>query len=227
MCAQQPGWRPWAYDLGKRDPNASNHPKAFVAAPDDTFLAVYALVPAEHRHAYEVVAGPCDLFLDLEREGEQWQHGSVLAEVVEEAACAVVSEMAALQRLQVRVDTITIDCDHAAKFSRHLLVRVTLAGGEPVLWRGPREVGAVVARVAEWAGAASEIIDRCVYADGRCLRLLGSRKLCGDHRAPLELNAARSSAVAFAKPKPLPFAEAVRLSLAAPTVQPAAFLVLV
>ena len=79
MCAQQPGWRPWAYDLGKRDPNASNHPKAFVAAPDDTFLAAYALVPAEHRHAYEVVAGPCDLFLDLEREGEQWQHGSVLA----------------------------------------------------------------------------------------------------------------------------------------------------
>lgn len=121
MCAQQPGWRPWAYDLGKRDPNASNHPKAFVAAPDDTFLAAYALVPAEHRHAYEVVAGPCDLFLDLEREGEQWQHGSVLAEVVEEAACAVVSEMAALQRLQVRVDTITIDCDHAAKFSRHLV----------------------------------------------------------------------------------------------------------
>jgi hypothetical protein len=141
---------------------------------------------------------------------------------VEEAACAVVSEMAALQRLQVRVDTVAIDCDHAAKFSRHLLVRVTLAGGEPVLWRGPREVGAVVARVAEWAGTASEIIDRCVYADGRCLRLLGSRKLCGDHRAPLELNAARSSAVAFAKP--LPFAEAVRLSLAAPTAQPAAFL---
>jgi hypothetical protein len=222
VCAQQPGWRPWAYDLGKRDPKASNHPKAFVAAPDDTFLAAYALVPAEHRHAYEIVAGPCDLFLDLEREGEQWQHGSVLAEVVEEAACAVVSEMAALQRLQVRVDTVAIDCDHAAKFSRHLLVRVTLAGGEPVLWRGPREVGAVVARVAEWAGTASEIIDRCVYADGRCLRLLGSRKLCGDHRAPLELNAARSSAVAFAKP--LPFAEAVRLSLAAPTAQPAAFL---
>ena len=108
-----------------------------------------------------------------------------------------------------------------AKFSRHLLVRVTLAGGEPVLWRGPREVGAVVARVAEWAGTASEIIDWCVYADGRCLRLLGSRKLCGDHWAPLELNAARLSAVAFAKP--LPFAEAVRLSLAAPTAQPAAF----
>ena len=44
VCAQQPGWRPWAYDLGKRDPKASNHPKAFVAAPDDTFLAAYALV---------------------------------------------------------------------------------------------------------------------------------------------------------------------------------------
>lgn len=221
VCKQQLGWRPWAYDLG-RAPKASNHPKAFVAAPVDTFLAAYALVPPEHRHAYEVVAGPCDLFLDLELEGEQWQRGSELAEAVEEAACAVVADMAALQRLEVRVDTIAIDCAHQAKFSRHLLVRVALAGGQPVLWRGPCEVGAVVARVVEWAGAASEIIDRCVYAEGRCLRLLGSSKLCGAHRAPLELNAARSTAVAFATP--LPFAEAVRLSLAAPNVQPAAFL---
>ena len=93
VCKQQLGWRPWAYDLG-RAPKASNHPKAFVAAPDDTFLAAYALVPPEHRHAYEVVAGPCDMFLDLELEGEQWQRGSELAEAVEEAACAVVADMA-------------------------------------------------------------------------------------------------------------------------------------
>ena len=124
MCKQQLGWRPWAYDLG-RAPKASNHPKAFVAAPDDTFLAAYALVPPEHRHAYEVVAGPCDMFLDLELEGEQWQRGSELAEAVEEAACAVVADMAALQRLEVRIDTIAMDCAHQAKFSRHLLVRVT------------------------------------------------------------------------------------------------------
>ena len=72
MCARSSP----AGDLGRT--KASNHPKAFIAAPDDTFLAAYALVPAEYRYAYAVVAGPCDLFLDLEREGEQWQHGSAL-----------------------------------------------------------------------------------------------------------------------------------------------------
>ena len=62
-------------------------------------------VPPEHRHAYEVIDGPCDLFLDLERTGEHWRHGSVLAEAVEAAACTVVAELAAEQRLQVRIDT--------------------------------------------------------------------------------------------------------------------------
>ena len=89
-------------------------------------------VPPEHRHAYEVIDGPCDLFLE--------RHGSVLAEAVEAAACTVVAELAAEQRLQVRIDTIVLDCDHAAKFSRYLLVRVMSHGGEPVLWRGPRDV---------------------------------------------------------------------------------------
>ena len=150
-------------------------------------------MPPEHRHAYEVIEGPCDLFLDLERTGEHWRHGSVLAEAVEAAACTVVAELAAEQRLQVRIDTIVLDCDHAAKFSRHLLVRVTSHGSERVLWRCPRDVGAVVARVAELVGDdAAEVIDRCVYADGRCMRLLGSSKLSGEHRAPLVLNEARS-----------------------------------
>ena len=95
----------------------------------ETFVAAYARVPPEHRHAYEVIDGPCDLFLDLERTGEHWRHGSVLAEAVEAAACTVVAELAAEQRLQVRIDTIVLDCDHAAKFSRHLLVRVKAASG--------------------------------------------------------------------------------------------------
>ena len=124
-------------------------------------------MPPEHRHAYEVIEGPCDLFLDLERTGEHWRHGSVLAEAVEAAACTVVAGLAAEQRLQVRIDTIVLDCDHAAKFSRHLLVRVTSHGSERVLWRCPRDVGAVVARVAELVGDdAAEVIDRCVYANG-------------------------------------------------------------
>ena len=218
LCTQHPGWRLWAFDLG-RAPDATNHPKAFVAASVDTFLAAYKLVPAQHRHAYEVVRGPCHLFFDLELEGEEWQRGTAMAEVVEEAACTVVAELAAQQRLQVRIDTVAIDCDHAAKFSRHLLVCVT-ADGEPVLWRGPREAGAVAARVAEWVGGDAAVIDHCVYADGRCLRLLGSRKLCGEHRAPLELNESRTSAVAG----PLPFAEAVRLSLAVPAARATVFL---
>jgi hypothetical protein len=132
-------------------------------------------------------------FLDLEPEGEQWQSGSELAEAVEEAACAVVADMAALQRQEVRIDTIAMDCAHQAKFSRHLLVHVTRGWPAGAVARPLRGlVGAVVARVVEWAGAASEIIDRCVYAEGRCLRLLGSSKLCGAHRAPLELNAERA-----------------------------------
>ena len=63
VCAQQPGWRRWAYDLG-RAPSSSNHPKGFIAAPAETFVAAYVRVPPEHRHAYEVIDGPCDLFLE-------------------------------------------------------------------------------------------------------------------------------------------------------------------
>ena len=176
-------------------------------------------MPAQHRHAYEVVRGPCHLFFDLEIEGEEWQRGKAMAEAVEEAACTMVAELAAEQRLQVRIDTVAMDCDHAAKFSRHLLVCVT-ADGEPVLWPGPHEAGAVAARVAEWVGGDAAVIDRCVYADGRCFRLLGSRKLCGSHRAPLELNMARSAAALG----PLPFAEQVRRSLARPPCSGSCFL---
>ena len=104
-------------------------------------------MPPEHRHAYEVIDGPCDLFLE--------RHGSVLAEAVEASACTVVAELAAEQRLQVRIDTIVLDCDHAAKFSRYLLVRVMSHGGEPVLWRGPRDVGTVVALVATAEGPSN------------------------------------------------------------------------
>ena len=64
--AQHPGWRAWAFDLGQR-PGASNHPKRYVAAPVAVFAAAYALLPAEHRHAYEIIDVPCDLDLDLVR----------------------------------------------------------------------------------------------------------------------------------------------------------------
>lgn len=52
----------------------------------------------------------------------------------------------------------------------------------------------IAARVADRAGAASELIDMSVYASGRALRLLGSAKLAGRHRAPLLLNEERSAA---------------------------------
>ena len=41
ICAAQPGWRVWAFDLGRRD-GATNQPKAFIAAATEVFLAAYA-----------------------------------------------------------------------------------------------------------------------------------------------------------------------------------------
>ena len=48
VCAQQPGWRPWAYDLGKRDPNDSNHPNDALGDgrhEDAALLARYCHAP--------------------------------------------------------------------------------------------------------------------------------------------------------------------------------------
>ena len=38
---RSPGWRVWAFDLGRRD-GATNQPKAFIAAATEVFLAAYA-----------------------------------------------------------------------------------------------------------------------------------------------------------------------------------------
>ena len=63
----------------------------------------------------------------------------------------------------VRIDTVAIDSAHKDKFSRHLLL-VLRSTEHRVLLRGPREAGAVAARVAERVGRAALVIDRSVYA---------------------------------------------------------------
>ena len=50
-----------------------------------------------------------------------------------------------------------------------------------------------MARVVARCGAAAAVIDRTVYASGRCFRLIHSRKLVGPHGAPLLFNLARST----------------------------------
>ena len=170
------GWQPWP------------------AAPL-IFTAAYQLVPPKHRHAYEIIEGPCHAFFDLECTGEHLAHGDEMAQQVAAAARETVAELAAAQRHLgvVRIDTVATDSAHSDKFSRHLLLKVSTEHGEPVLLRGPREAGAVAARVAERVGQAALLIDRSVYAPGRCYRLVGSSKLNGAHIAPLLFNGARSS----------------------------------
>ena len=102
--AQHPGWRAWAFDLGQR-PGASNHPKRYVAAPVAVFAAAYALLPAEHRHAYEIIDVPCDLYLDLECAGDDLPHGDEMARQVAAAARAVVAELDA-ERAELRRLTV-------------------------------------------------------------------------------------------------------------------------
>ena len=92
ICAAQAGWCVWAFDLGQRD-GATNQPKAFIAAATDVFLAAYALLPQEHRHAYEIVDGPCHVFFDLECEGEMREQGDAAAQAVERAAREIVEEL--------------------------------------------------------------------------------------------------------------------------------------
>ena len=194
LACKRPGWRAWAFDLGSKA-GATNHPKRYVAAPLEIFTAAYQLVPPEHRHAYEIIEGPCHAFFDLECTGEHLAHGDEMAQQVAAAARETVTELAAAQRHLgvVRIDTIATDSAHSEKFSRHLLLKVSTEHGEPVLLRGPREAGAVAARVAERVGQAALVIDRSVYAPGRCYRLVGSSKLSGAHIAPLLFNGARSS----------------------------------
>ena len=109
------------------------------------------------RHGYEIVRGACRPFFDLECEGDELPRGDGHAVAVAEAALAVMAELAAPLRLSVRIDTIAVDSSHARKFSRHLVVTVSLAEtGEAVLLRGPRKAGVVAARVAELVGAVSE-----------------------------------------------------------------------
>ena len=193
-CEQRPGWRAWAFDLGSKA-GATNHPKRYVAAPLEVFAAAYQLVPPEHRHAYEIIEGPCHPFFDLECTGAHLAIGDEMAQQVAAAARETVTELAAAQHHLgvVRIDTVAIDSAHKDKFSRHLLLVLSTEHGAPVLLRGPREAGAVAARVAEQVGRAALVIDRSVYATGRCYRLAGSSKLSGAHVAPLLFNGARSS----------------------------------
>ena len=213
VCAATPGWRSWAFDLGCK-PGGTNQPKSFVATSDEVFFGAYARMAPLHRHAYEIVQGPCHMYFDLEGEGSLRDDGDELAEEVAAAACAVLTELAAAQGVRVNVEVVAIDSAHADKFSRHLVLLVAPAnGGKPILLCGPRDAGQVAARVAARVGAAAAaIIDEAVYSDGRCLRLLGSAKLAGKHVAPLVLNGGRSS-VAWTE---LPLAEQARRALAAP-----------
>ena len=69
LACKRPGWRAWAFDLGSKA-GATNHPKRYVAAPLEIFTAAYQLVSPEHRHAYEIIEGPCHAFFDLEHASE-------------------------------------------------------------------------------------------------------------------------------------------------------------
>ena len=182
----------WAYDLGCR-PGQQNHPKSFVAAPLETFRAAYASIPAEHRHAYEVVDSACVLYFDLESTGEHRRSGDEMARRVAAVGREVLTEAAASHGLSVRVECVAVDSAHPSKFSRHLLLIAIAASDQLVLLPGPRNAGALAARVAERVGEAARVIDRAVYAKGRCLRLVGSSKLTGAYTAPLLFNAQLSS----------------------------------
>ena len=222
-CKQRPGWRAWAFDLGSKA-GATNQPKRYVAAPLESFAAAYQLVPSEHRHAYEIIEGACHLFFDLECTGVHLAHGDEMAQQVAAAARETVAELAAAQHHRVRIDTAAFDSAHNDKFSRHLLLMMSTEHGAPVLLRGPREAGAVAARVAERVGweVAALVIDRSVYAPGRCFRLPGSSKLSGAHVAPLLFNAARSSVTEVAAGLALVSpGVAAHLVLAAPEPVPA------
>ena len=164
LACKRPGWRAWAFDLGSKA-GATNHPKRYVAAPLEVFAAAYQLVPPEHRHAYEIIEGPCHPFFDLECTGAHLAIGDEMAQQAAAAARETVTELAAAQHHLgiVRIDTVAIDSAHKDKFSRHLLL-VLRSTEHRVLLRGPREAGAVAARVAERVGRAALVIDRSVYA---------------------------------------------------------------
>ena len=57
------------------------------------FLAAYALLLPVHRHAYEIVDGPCHVFFDLECEGEMQEQGDAAVQAVERAAREIVEEL--------------------------------------------------------------------------------------------------------------------------------------
>jgi len=64
----QPGLRSWAYDLPQRAGASSGAPKRWLAADAATFASIYAELPPEERHAYEVLEASrgCHLYFDLD-----------------------------------------------------------------------------------------------------------------------------------------------------------------
>ena len=149
--------RAWAFDLPSL---AGGAPKRYVVATAPDFAAALSSLPAEHRHAYEVVrARPCWAYFDLEREGsesELIEADATAGEVACLAALLLQEQDAAQQQLgrAITVEVAALDSPRDGKFSRHVILRAhtlpgtsdeaTLSPTRPLLLSGPGDAAAEV-----------------------------------------------------------------------------------
>ena len=230
-----PERRGWAFDLPPAGGATANAPKRWVAADVDAFVDAfvdaYLELGPEARHAYELLEATrgCHLFFDLDGRSDGKFNCEEVASCIAEEAAGVLRDLvvagapAHVAAAGVAIRTLTVESAHGGgKFSRHLLLqalgpdervaepRCVLAGLGCAHAAAARVLARVVARCGQSAGS---LVDFAVYRPGGLLRLLGSSKLVGEARAPLELSVEHSSAA---------FAElSTRELLGASLVQPA------
>ena len=161
--------RAWAFDLPSL---AGGAPKRYIVATAPDFAASLSSLPAEHRHAYEVVrARPCWAYFDLEREGSETELIEAEATAGEVARLASLLLQDAAQQQLGRAITVEVvaalDSPRDGKFSRHVILwahtlpgtsdEATRSPTRPLLLSGPGD-GA-----AEVGGGSFQIPDSRLY----------------------------------------------------------------
>lgn len=151
--------------------------KRYVTGTDAEFVQWYAGMPPDARHVHEVLAAdrPCNLFVDLEYEREQYPQADEQAVVG--AAIALMKQHIACAKT---APVVMMSASDDAKMSWHVVFR-------GAVFRNCAEMGQYVRHVVNTHGKRSVaelfyglrgcVVDLGVYGNNRTFRVLGSRKL--------------------------------------------------
>lgn len=196
-AAMNPELRVWAVDIPSGPSGGA--PKQFCAATIEHVQAIYEATPTSSRCMYEVIQGPprpCWAYFDLETKvtnAVRWQPEVAADEVIAAATRQLHLQAAAQLYMDesLKVEVITLRCDRANKFSRHVLLKTTVQNkdcSKAMPLRSPADAKTLARLVSTVVSAeAASLIDHGVYHPNRCFRLHRSFKLGDPEKAPFVL----------------------------------------